>query len=146
MGKVSIKGVLTGGIVDVVTSFVVGLPFALYTVARRDLSHVSQAEAVATVSAEIRGNLPLYLAQLAVGLASAVLGGYVAASIAKHDELINGLLSAFLSVVLGIYIVLSGRDYDPHWLQIMLLIASPALGLLGGGLARRRHQRLLHAD
>jgi hypothetical protein len=39
MGKVSIKGVLVGGIVDVVTSVVLGLPFAIYAMSKVDLSH-----------------------------------------------------------------------------------------------------------
>jgi hypothetical protein len=38
----------------------------------------------------------LYGAQLLVGLACSVLGGYVAAWLAKHDELLNRTLSAFL--------------------------------------------------
>ncbi len=38
MGKVSVKGVVIGGVVDVVTSVVLGLPFAIYAISKVDLS------------------------------------------------------------------------------------------------------------
>ena len=47
MDKVSVKGVLVGGIVDVVTSVVLGLPFALYAMLKVDLSHTPNAQASA---------------------------------------------------------------------------------------------------
>ena len=66
MGKVSIKGVLVGSIVDVFSSVILGLPFALYTVSKVDLSHVPKERAESTVAAAIHGNVPLYLSQLMV--------------------------------------------------------------------------------
>jgi hypothetical protein len=141
--KVSIKAVLIGGVVDVVSSVVLGLPFALYAILKVDLSHTPNARASAAVTAAIHGNVPLYVAQLLVGLACSVLGGYVAAWLAKHDELLNGSLSSVLCVALGIYTISTGKDSNPHWLQVLLLIASPLLALLGGDLMRRlRRSRL----
>jgi uncharacterized membrane protein YfcA len=144
MSKVSAKGVLIGGIVDVVTSFVLGFPFTIYAMSKLDLSHLSSAQMQTALTTAIHNNVPLYAAQLLVGLACSVLGGYVAARLAKREELLNGALSSFICVVLGVYMVASGNDSTPHWLQALMFIASPALALLGGYLmqrSRRKHTR-----
>jgi len=141
MRKISVKGVLIGGIVDIVSSVVLGLPFALYTALKVDLSHIPTSQASTAVTAAIHGNVPLYVAQLLVGLACSVLGGYVAAWLAKHDELLNGGLSSVLCVAGGIYVLATGKDTNPHWLQALLLVASPLLAILGGNLMRRLRLR-----
>jgi uncharacterized membrane protein YfcA len=140
VGAVSFKGVIIGGIVDVVASVVLGLPFAIYTVSRLDLSVIPKNQVGTTVTAAIHANVPLYVGQLLVGLACSVLGGYVAAWLAKRHELLNGALSSFLCVILGVYVLASGQDSNPHWLQACLLAASPALALVGGDLMRRQRQ------
>ena len=141
MNKISVKGVLVGGIVDIVSTVVLGLPFALYTVLKLDLSNIPKKRIESTITVAIHGNVPLYIAQLLVGMACSVLGGYVAAWLAKHDELLNGGLSAFLCVGLGVYTIALGKDSHPHWIQILLLVASPALAILGGYLMRRQRLR-----
>jgi hypothetical protein len=140
MSRISIKGVLVGGIVDIVSSVVLGLPFALYTMLTLDLSNVPKDRVESTLTAAIHGNMPLYVGQLLVGLACSALGGYVAAWIAKHDELLNGGLSAFLCAGLGIYTMASGKDSNPLWIQILMLVSSPTLALLGGDLMRRQRR------
>jgi uncharacterized membrane protein YfcA len=141
MRRISVKGVLIGGIVDIVASVVLGLPFALYVMLKVDLSHTPNAQASAAVTAAIHGNVPMYVAQLLVGLACSVLGGYVAAWLAKHDELLNGALSSVRCVALSIYTFSTGKDSNPQWLQVLLLVGSPLLALLGGDLMRRHRQR-----
>jgi ABC-type Mn2+/Zn2+ transport system permease subunit len=105
-----------------------------------NLSRVPKDQIGARMTAALHGNLPLYVGELLVGLACSALGGYIAARIAKHDELLNGLLSSFLCVALGIYTMASGKDTNALWLQILLLVASPACALLGGALMRRQRQ------
>lgn len=141
MSRISIKGVLIGGIVDIVSSVLIGLPFALYTAFTVDLSNVPKDRVESTISAAIHGNMLLYVGQLLVGLACSALGGYVAAWLAKHDELLNGGLSAFLCVGLGVFTMASGKDSNPLWIQILMLVASPAMALLGGDLMRRQRRR-----
>jgi uncharacterized membrane protein YfcA len=143
MGVVSFKGVIIGGVLDVVASVLLGLPFAIYTVSRLNLSGIPTNQVGSTITAAIRANVPLYVGQLLVGLACSALGGYVAAWLAKHHELLNGALSSFLCVSLGIYLLASGQDSNPHWLQALLLVASPALALVGGDLMRRQRQGTL---
>lgn len=142
MSKISIKGVLFGGIVDVVMSFILGLPFTFYAMSRLNLSHLSSTQQEAAITTAIHSNVPLYASQLLTGLLCSVLGGYVAAWLAKRDELLNGALSSFLCVGLGIYMLATGNDSTPHWLQAFMFIASPSLALLGGFLMLCwRHKR-----
>jgi hypothetical protein len=146
MSKVSIKGVLIGGIVDVVSSVVLGLPFAIYAISKIDFAHTPKDRVGPTITAAMNGNVPVYIGQLLIGLACSVLGGYVAARLAKGNELLNGTLSSFLCIVLGIYTVSLGKDSHPLVVQVLLFVASPAFGLLGGYLSllqRRRHVLLL---
>jgi hypothetical protein len=140
MRSVSLKGVLIGGITDVVTSVILGIPFAIYAMSRLDLAQIPKEKVGSAVTAAMSGNIPLYLGQLIVGMGCSVLGGYVSAWLAKHDELLNGALSAFLCVSIGLYSIALGKDSHSLLVQILLLIASPALGLLGGYL-RLKHQR-----
>jgi hypothetical protein len=132
MKSVSIQGVVVGGIVDIVTSVILGIPFAIYAISKVDLAHVPKDKVGSAIAAAMNGNVPMYLGQLLVGMCCSVLGGYIAARLAKHDELLNGALSAFLCVSLGVYTVASGNDSHSLFVQILLLVASPALGLLGG--------------
>jgi hypothetical protein len=138
MSRISIKGVLIGGVVDIVSSFVLGFPFAIYAIIKLHVSHMQSDRAATSVTAAIHGNLPLYIGQLLVGLACSVLGGYVAAWLAKHDELLNGALSSFLCVALGIYTMVSGKDSNALWVQVLLLVASPTFALVGGEMMRRQ--------
>ncbi len=48
--RVSIKGVLIGGIVDVVTSVVLGMPFAIYAMSRIDVSHTPSSQVSTAVT------------------------------------------------------------------------------------------------
>jgi hypothetical protein len=139
--KVSIKGVVIGAIVDIVLSVVFGLPFALYAMSMLDRSQTVGPHGSELVAAAIRRNIPLYAGQLLVGLGCSVLGGYIAAGIAKREELLNGGLSSFLCVGLGIFVVATGKNTDPLFVQVLMLVASPAMALLGGDLRRRQRER-----
>jgi len=74
--------------------------------------------------------------QLLIGFLCSVFGGYVAAWIAKHDELLNGALSSFLCVLLGIATVTLAKDFSPIATKTLLIVASPVCGLFGGYLRR----------
>jgi hypothetical protein len=140
--KVSIAGVLIGGVVDVVSSLLAGIPFALYFASKVDPSQRVGPRASEALSAAMHANVALYSVDLVVGLICSALGGYVAAAIAKRNERLNGTLSCYLCVALGVALLLLGLDKDPRWLQLLLLIASPVLAFVGGDL--RLRQRLAH--
>lgn len=132
MKSVSIKGIIIGGIVDIVSSIVLGIPFAIFAVATVYSMHLPPEKIGPAISVAMSGNTPLFWGQVLVGMCCSVLGGYVAARLAGHDELLNGTLAAFLCVCLGIFTIATGKDPHPLYIQILLLASSPALGLLGG--------------
>ena len=107
MNKISVKAVLIGGITDIVATVILTIPLIVYMIATE--FHGSPKDQAA-VMAVIRANALLYGLQSLVGLACSVLGGYVAARVAKHDELLNGLLASFLSVAFGVYSLAASTD------------------------------------
>jgi len=139
--KVSILGVLVGGMVDVVSSVALGLPLAMYTAFNVPLEQRTGPHASAAVSAAMRGNHALYITQLAIGLLCSALGGYIAALIAKRHERLNGTLASWLCILMGIIGMAIGLDKDPLWEQILLLIASPVMAYIGGDLRLRQRMR-----
>jgi hypothetical protein len=95
----------------------------------------------AAIAATIHSSAWLYGLQLGIGLGGSALGGYVAAWMAKHDELLNGLLSSFLCTAIGVYSVMSGKDSQSVVVQIFLLAAAPAFAFFGGYL-RQTQKRM----
>jgi hypothetical protein len=120
--RVSIPGVVMGGITDIFASSVLGAPVVLYV----------QTKGSLTIASAIHSGGWLYWLQLGIGLGCSALGGYVAAWIAKQHELLNGLLSSFLCVGIGLYSILLGKRAEPLFAQILLLATAPAFALLGG--------------
>jgi hypothetical protein len=127
--RVSIAGVLIGGVIDVGASGLLGIPLVVYVMVRHHLLHAHQGSAAASI---IHSSAWLYGMQLAIGLGCSVLGGYVAARIAKHNELLNGLLSSFLCTAIGVYSIFSGKGSQSVLVKILLLTAAPVFALLGG--------------
>ena len=140
MGRVSVKGVLIGGVVDIVASLILGLLIEIYAMAKFGVLTAPNPQASAAL---LNASVPLRLTQVAVGLLCSLLGGYVSGWVAKHDELLNGGLSAFLCVALGMYLIVSGNASDALWVQLLLLVASPALAVVGGDLRRRQRRRFV---
>jgi len=95
------------------------------------------------LQAALHANTFLYVLQLLIGFGCSALGGYVAAWLAKHDELLNGSLSSFLCVAFGIYGLVAGKGSSYRLEELLLLPAGPAVGLLGGYLRRRQRQARL---
>jgi len=128
--RVSILGIASGGIADVVLSNLLAIPVVIYVIVKYDPLH--SPNGAAAIASSIHSSPWLYGLQLTIGLGCSVLGGYFAAWIAKHDEPLNGLLSSFLCVAIGVYSVFSGKDSQPLLIQIILLAAAPAFAFLGG--------------
>jgi hypothetical protein len=128
--RVSIIPVVIGGITDVVSTSILALPVTIYVMVKHDLFH--SATGPTALPSLIRSSGWLYGLQLGIGLGCSALGGYVAARLAKHDELLNGLLSSFLCTAIGIYSVMSGKGSESLIVQIFLFAAAPVFALLGG--------------
>jgi hypothetical protein len=73
------------------------------------------------------------------GAMASVLGGYVAARIAKRGHMWNGALSSYLCIGSSIYALGTGAGGTiPLWQHIAFLPLSPALGALGGYIVAKR--------
>lgn len=136
--KISVLGVLVGGVADVVCSVLTGLPFSLYAAFKVDPAQRVGPHASEAISAVLHANTSLRLLELLMGLLCSVLGGYVAATIAKRHERLNGTLSCYLCVGIGVFSVAVGLSKDPLWQQAVLFLASPAFALVGGDLRLRQ--------
>lgn len=133
MKKISFLGVLIGGIVDVLMTNILAIPLILYILlTNTQFLGMSQEEMMQGLTQVLQSNWILFTLQLLIGSFCSMLGGYLAAYIARHDELLNGALSAYLCFAIGIYSVVRGFGTESVILTILGFILSPALGLLGG--------------
>ncbi|MBV8748271.1 MAG: hypothetical protein JO103_01015 [Candidatus Eremiobacteraeota bacterium] len=138
MRRFAVKGVLIGGVVDIVSTNLFGIPVvmvAVFSTATPSSSTVNQSAAFMALLAT-----PVYKVSLFVaGACASILGGYVAAWLAKHDELLNGALSAYLCILSGLIgMVTVAATPSDRLLELAFMPLSPALGLVGGYLRLRQ--------
>lgn len=132
MRHISFKAVWIGAVADMVLSTISGALIAVAFVVILHLARTPNDPLDWTLLKPENQNSLLYAIQVIVGSVCSVLAGFVAAWVAQHDELLNGALSSIACVLLGLLTV--AADKDPHLrpIHILLLIASPFFGLLGG--------------
>ncbi len=139
--RASIKGILFGAITDIVSTNVVMIPVIAYLIHSQEVMGVPVEKATSSVSEILNGNSTLYFfTACGLGGLSSMLGGYVGARIARHDEILNGALTSFLCIAIGIYAFVSGHVHatGPLWQLLLSMPLSPALGALGGYLRLRQ--------
>jgi len=141
MGRVSLKGVVIGSVTDIVTTSLLTVLLAIYVIVTRNLLGIPKDQ-VSKVLLQLLHNDPvLFSTKLLLGSICSVLGGYVAAHIAKRHELLNGSLAAFLCVASGLYALLFGPASAPIWRYLVGFAASAALSTFGGYL----RSKVVHA-
>lgn len=123
--KISLKGVVGGGVTDVVLSGLLGIPLSIYVIASSGLSQAPKDQLGIAVVRAIHSSAGLFAAQLLIGLSCSVIGGYVAARLAKQDEVLNGLLASWLCVGIGVYSLASGKSAEPLLLHLALIAVTP---------------------
>ena len=140
MRKVSLVGILVGGICDIATTNIVAflLMFDEAVYLRMHSPEVDQTKALVAV---LHSSFALRASLIVAGSLCSILAGYVAARIAKRSELLNGALSSSLGAGLGILSLATGRSSDPLVQQITAIAASPLFGAFGGFLCARRASR-----
>lgn len=139
MQKISIPAMLAGGIVDVVVTNALMIPVVIAAAHRIDLAGVASGDVAPLVMDVMRNDPSLFLASFLGWAAASVLGGYLAARIAGRSYLLNGALSAYLSVATSLYALASWQGGTmPLWQHMAFLPLSPALGALGGYIVERR--------
>jgi putative membrane protein (TIGR04086 family) len=132
MRRISIAAVLAGGVSDIVATNLAMLPVVVGVFASKDIATLSQAQQTALLTEELTSSRALYVTCLVLGSACSVLGGWIAARVAKRDEVLHGTLSALACIGLGIYgWITITADVSP-WQHAAFFVLSPVLGALGG--------------
>lgn len=140
MRRIAVRSVIVGGVVDVFASSFLGAVSVVFVLLLLSIAHTPADRTSGIVSDVVRGN-PWYLAaQLVIGGACSVLGGYIAARLARHDERLNGALSSFACVGSGIVALAVGYDRQQAVLEIAMLPLAPLLGFAGGYLRERQRR------
>ena len=125
--KVSISGILIGSIVTVVGSYILTFVVGDYI---DKLIMASGWQLPANFNQMVYINPLFFFIPSLVDLLFPVLGGYIAAYIAKHDELLNAALSAIPVMVLAICRII--YDFPILVILSLSLLLNPLLAILGG--------------
>ena len=143
MKNIAILGVVVGGIVDIVLSTLTGIIFVAIWASSHssEFSNLPKAQMADYVKNAIENNPMLYGTMFFLGSLCSIVGGYVAARIAKKSELLNGACAAWLCILIGIYGLFTG-GHSPI-LTIITIPLSAALGAIGGWLRQRQTGKLL---
>ncbi len=141
MAKISVKGVLIGSITDIVLTIIFVVPLMLYVVIAKNLVDVPPEQLEDALIAAFESDIFLFSVCIILGSLASVIGGYTAAAIAKHHQLLNGGCSAFLCIAFTVYSLTSGASPLPIWMEVGFIPLSPMLGMLGGYLHLRRSLR-----
>jgi hypothetical protein len=146
--RISVPAVLAGGITDILLTALLSLPILAYAYASSGAMPLPTDQQQAVLLAVIHSSVALYGTSFLVGACCSVFAGYLAAWLAKHDEVLNGALSSFLCVGFDLYALSRGQFGGPTWLAIVLLPLSPLLGAAGGylRLVQRRSKPSLTAS
>lgn len=139
---ISPKAVLLGAVADIVATNIVMIPVVIVVLSQVGTAGSSPAQHTAAFTAALSGNAWLYLTAMILGCAASVLGGWVAARIARKAELLNGALSSMACVGLGSYTAIRHPESVPAWQHAAFLVLSPCLGALGGAIWQRQAARL----
>jgi hypothetical protein len=110
MRRISIEGALIGTVMGRIAFFVLFCLLRPFVAATSRLNHVP--------SEIFKGNGLLCMTVLIAGLACSVLGGFVAALLARHDEPLNGGLTSVPTVLIGILYMTRGMGPHPLIIQV----------------------------
>jgi hypothetical protein len=143
MNRLSAKAVIVGGLVGVLCSGFFDVVLVSLFMARHGVLHSVDRHAHAAAASAMQASTPTQAASLLIGFGTSAVGGFVAARLAGHDELLNGACSSFLGLLIGVLTIASGRESRSWTVQAIILLLSPILGLLGGYLEIARSRRSL---
>jgi hypothetical protein len=138
MSRISVKGVIIGGIVDIVATNIVTIPLVVVVSMQLNIAEIPKAQQSQAVTSAMHSSPSFLLAGIILGSLCSVLGGYVAARIAKSDALLNAALSSWLAVGLGVYSMFGKSEFLSPAQHVLFLVATPALAAVGGSVWQRQ--------
>ncbi len=137
-GRNSIKGIFLGGILDVGMSMLLNTIFILFWT-MQFIGAFKGAELAAKISEVVANTPAIFAGTFVIGSLCSILGGYVSARIAKQHEVLNGALSSWLCIALGVYGLLFKASNPTHgiFLEVLSIPLSFGLAAFGGYLRRK---------
>lgn len=131
--QISFKDIFFGFAISFLTSEILSTLLIKYLKASRHLDSISKEQLSAVLLQTLQNDPLLYVAQLLIGMACSMPGGYVAALSAKHDGILNGAL------VGGLYALLLATPTVPLWQHLAAFIVCSTSSAYGGylGLNKR---------
>jgi len=130
MSELNLRAVVTGSLVDIFGTFVLGALF--FFVLENVMSTTSPEELTRTYD----GSPALQVVTLALGLAMTAVGAYVAARLSKGTERLHAFAVGLVSTVTGFLIVFSAPESSPFWSQAASLILTIPAAYVGGEIRR----------
>jgi hypothetical protein len=141
MSKRSLVGVLVGGVTNIVAANLLEIPIAVYVMTTTGVLDLPSAVRKAVYLDALHANPPLFAISLMTWGLSSILGGYVAARIARDNEVVAGALSSWTCIALAANALVHGLSGQPIWQFLMWLPGSTLLGALGGYITQRASRR-----
>jgi hypothetical protein len=134
MRRISLLAILAGGAISYLAPAVLAMPLAFLFGFRL----VAATHSPTALQREIIWNPFYYYGILVIQLVCSVVGGYLAGVTARHDEVLNGLLSSIIIVVITTLF----HALDPHPFSVRLLKVLAIIVACGiGGYLRARQAR-----
>lgn len=135
MRRISVLGIVLGGIVALILTVIIGVVVGLYAAYKLDIAHQSPAQGQALVRQFVYLNPVVYFGMMGIASGCSVLGGWISAFTAREAERLNGTLSAL--ILAGIHVWRDLHNEDPHSLKVQVLyIAVLIAGAWVGGWLR----------
>jgi hypothetical protein len=131
------RAVITGLVVDIGGSALIGLVLSMFYAAQLSSNGMSSAE-IKEAMAQMPADSPIAIVGTLLGALCSVAGGYVCARIVQRDEFRVGGVMAALSGFAGLMMI---GDDTPDDLVLLLTASTVACVLLGVKYGRERNQR-----
>lgn len=128
--KISFRAVLAGGAADVLSTIVLFSLLSSYVMITNGFTETKPEILGPQISNAIHNSSILFGFQTVIGLICSILGGYIAARVAKQDEVENAIAASLIFVIFGIYTILADTT-DALALNVFSTLITPFFYRLG---------------
>ena len=136
MKRISIKGIALGAIATIILDLIVAVVLMIIFGGHVFKSGMPAQQMAEALTAVARGN-DFLIASLILGTLTTVVGGYIAARIAKKEIYLNSGIVGLIGMVLGVF--LGGQS--PMWFNAAGFLTTVPAALVGGYLAKSRQSK-----
>jgi hypothetical protein len=140
MKRISLRALFISNFADIFLSLLLASLMVLYS-----HSHVRRpgmtTKEITAAAVLFRARASWQALSTGIGLVISILSGSIAGKLAGHDRVLNGAFASTLCSILGLLVMLHGRNTEPMWLQILIEISAILSAAFGGWLVDRRSER-----